>query len=149
MADVSIPSLILFIASMVVAAGVAGVLVDTVSGISGALDDRGADMAKEIRTDIEIISDPEGGVYDSDADDLTLYVKNTGLRPIPADPAVVDVLVNGTYRTDVTVSVVDGTDWRPQHVVKLTVTDVSLPGGEDHWVKVVIDGEEETFEFRL
>ena len=147
MADVSIPSMILFIASIVVAASVAGVLVDTVNGVSSALDDRGADLAKEIRTDIEIISDPQSGVYDSGTNNLTLYVKNTGLRKLPADEVVVDVLVDGRYQTNVTMTAVGGTGWRPTDVVELTVSELSLSSG-DHRVKIVLDGEEETFEFR-
>lgn len=148
MADVSIPSMILFIASIVVAAGVSGVLVDTVGGISNALDDRGADLAKEVRTDVEIISDPESGVYNqSGAQNVTLYVKNTGLRELPANSGTVDVFVDGEYRSDVTVTIVDGSEWRPHRVANVSVSVGSLSGG-DHRVKLVVDGEEETFEFR-
>jgi flagellar protein FlaG len=144
-ADISVPSLILFIASIVIAAGVAGVLVDTVSGISSALDDRGADLSQEVRTDIEVISDPEAGVYDGN--NITLYVKNTGLRTIPASADAVDVMVDGVYQTNVTVSVVDGTEWRPHDVVELTIGGQSSLADGDHRVKLVIDGDEEVFEF--
>lgn len=146
MADVSVPSLILFVASIVVAAGVAGVLIDTVSGISGALDDRGADLAQEVRTDVEVISDGGGDVYDEGNANLTVYVKNTGSRTIPADPAAVDVIVDGRYQTGVTLFALDGDDWRPSDVVQLSV-DVSLPAG-DHRLLLVVDGDEEVFTFR-
>ena len=148
MADVSVPSLILFIASIVIAAGVAGVLIDTVTGISGALDDRGADVAENIRTDVEVISDSESAVYDSGSDTLTLYVKNTGRRSIPATNESFDVIVNAQYRTNVTVSIVDGgAEWAPHGVVELRIGGVTLDSG-DHRVRLVVSGDEETFRFR-
>ena len=148
MADVSVPSLILFIASIVIAAGVAGVLIDTVTGISGALDDRGADVAENIRTDIEVISDSESDVYDSGSGNVTLYVKNTGRRTIPATGESFDVIVDAQYRTNVSVTVVDGgTEWTPHGVVRVTVGDLSGLGSGDHRVRLVVSGDEETFRF--
>jgi len=147
MADVSVPSLILFIASIVIAAGVAGVLIDTVTGISGALDDRGADVAENIRTDIEVISDAESTVYDSDSGTLTLYVKNTGRRTIPATNQSFDVIVDAQYRTNVSVSVVDGgSEWTPHGVVEVTVGDLTSVSGDTR-VRLVVSGDEETFRF--
>ncbi|GGJ04802.1 flagellar protein G [Halobellus salinus] len=146
MADVSVPSLILFIASIVVAAGVAGVLIDTVTGISGALDDRGADVAENIRTDIEVISDSQSNVYN--AGTLTLYVKNTGRRTIPATGESVDVIVDAQYRTNVSVTVVDGgTEWTPHGVVRVTIGDLTPLDPGDHRVRLVVSGDEETFRF--
>ncbi|WP_410764986.1 flagellar protein G [Haloferax sp. DFSO60] len=147
MADVSVPSLILFIASIVVAAGVAGVLIDTVAGISNSLDDQGGDVSEQIRTDIEVISDPESGVYDGSST-VTVYVKNTGLRTLPASGDSFDVIVNATYQADVSATVVDGSDWRPSNVIELTISNISLPQG-DHRLKLVIDGDEEVFDFRV
>ncbi|MFD1684643.1 flagellar protein G [Halobellus litoreus] len=147
MADVSVPSLILFIASIVIAAGVAGVLIDTVTGISGALDDRGADVAENIRTDVEIISSAESGVYDSGTDTVTLYVKNTGRRTLPATGQTLDVIVDAQYRTNVSVSVADGgEEWRPHGVVRVRIGDLALDDG-DHRVTLTVDGDEEIFRF--
>jgi flagellar protein FlaG len=146
MADVSVPSLILFIASIVIAAGVAGVLIDTVTGISGALDDRGADVAENIRTDIEVISDSESDVYDGS--NVTLYVKNTGRRTLPATGETFDVILDAEYRTDVSVSVVDGgsDEWTPHGVVRVNISNSDLGAG-DHRVTLTVDGDEETFRF--
>jgi flagellar protein FlaG len=147
MAEISVPTLILFIASIVVAAGVAGVLIDTVSGISSAVDDRGGDVSTSIKTDVEVISDAEAGVYDGANDTLTLYVKNTGIRTLPADADAVDVFVDGQYRTNTTLTTVEGTEWTPDAVVELTVSDVVLNPG-DHRAKLVVDTDEEVFTFR-
>jgi flagellar protein FlaG len=147
MADVSAPTLILFIASLVIAAGVSGVLINTVSDISNALDERGADVSKNIRTDVEVISESDPGVYDDGNDNLTVYVKNTGSRNLPASAETFDVLVDATYQTDVSVTNVDetGEEWRPHDVVEVSIT-VDLSAG-DHRLKLVVDGDEETFEF--
>jgi flagellar protein FlaG len=147
MAEISIPTLILFIASIVIAAGVAGVLIDTVSGISNSVDDRGGDVSLSIQTDTEIISDPEAGVYDSTNNTVTLYVKNTGVRTLPADGSSIDPFVDGVYRTNTSVTVVDGGEWTPDAVIELTIKDVSLSAG-DHRVKLVVDSDEEIFSFR-
>ncbi|WP_336022113.1 flagellar protein G [Halobellus salinisoli] len=149
MADVSVPSLILFIASIVIAAGVAGVLIDTVTGISGSLDDRGADVSENIRTDIEIISSPEPGVYNETNDELTLYVKNTGRRTLPATGETFDVIVDAQYRANVSVSVAgdaDADEWAPHDVVEVTIGDLVLDEG-DHRATLVVDGDEEVFRF--
>jgi flagellar protein FlaG len=147
MAEISVPTLILFIASIVIAAGVAGVLIDTVSGISNAVDDRGGDVSKSIRTDVEIISDPDVGVYDDANETVTLYVKNTGVRSLSADADGIDVFVDGRYRTNTAVTVVEGSEWTPNAVIELTISGVSL-SPDDHRVKIVLDGDEELFEFR-
>lgn len=150
MADVSVPSLILFIASIVIAAGVAGVLIDTVTGISGALDDRGADVAKNIATEFEVISNSEGNVYSNDT--ITLYVKNTGRRTLPATNQTFDVIVDAEYRTNVTVTLVDGEgdpdEWTPHGVVRVEIGAPGLGDG-DHRVTLIVDGDEETFRFNV
>jgi len=150
MADVSVPSLILFIASIVIAAGVAGVLIDTVAGISGALDDRGADVAENIRTDIEIISSSDSNVYDNGSNSISLYVKNTGRRTLPATGQTFDVIVDAQYRADVNVNVVDGNsgEWTPHGVVNVTIQNIDLTEGSgDHDVTLTVDGDEENFRF--
>lgn len=151
MADVSVPSLILFIASIVVAAGVAGVLIDTVTGISGALDERGADVAENIRTEMEVISSSEATVYNASTDTITLFVKNTGGQTLPATNETFDVIVDAQYRTNVSVTVVDdptATAWEPHGVVRIEIGDVTLTQGSgDHRVTLIVDGDEETFRF--
>lgn len=150
MASVSVSHAIIFIASIVVAASVAGVLTSEVDRVSQAIDAHGGDLSDSIRTDIEIINDAGSSncCFDSDTNNITLYVKNTGSRTIPTDPDLLDVFVNGTYTGDTAVSVVEGSDWQPQAVVEL---EIHVPGGlssGDHRVKVIVKGDEEVFEFR-
>jgi len=148
MASVPVSHLILFIASIIVAAAVAGALTTQVGRVSGAIDDQGLHLSQQIRTDIAIISDPgSAAVYDSGSNQLTLLVKNTGSRTIPSDPNQIDVLVDGVIQTNVTTTVVDASAWEPTTVLEVTVADVPLATG-DHRVKVVVSGDEAVMEFR-
>ncbi|MFB6074535.1 MAG: flagellar protein G [Haloarculaceae archaeon] len=149
MASVSVSHLIIFIASMVVAASVAGVFTDAVGQLSGAIGDQGLDVSHDVRTNVEIISDSgSDAVYnDSGNRNITLYVKNTGSAELGADPDVIDLFVNGSYTTDFEVTVPSGDAiWRPGDVVRL---EIHAPlGSGDQRVKLVVNGDEEVFEFR-
>lgn len=149
MASVSSSTLIIFIASILVAASVAGTMTSGVQRLSSALGDRSADVSQEIRSDVEIISDPgsPASIYDGNNSTLTLLLKNTGSQTLPADPGVVDVIVDGEYATSLSVEVVDGTDWTVGNVARMNATDVSLSDG-DHRVVVIVHGDREVLRFR-
>ena len=146
MASVSVSHLILFIASMMIAASVAGVFTSSIGQLSGALSEQGLDVSSDVRTDIEVISDSgAGGIYDSGT--ITLYVKNTGTERLAADPGELDILVNGQFVTDYTVARADGSGaWQPGTVVRVEIQQTL--GGGDHRVQITVNGDEEVFEFR-
>ncbi|OLZ39729.1 flagellar protein G [Natrinema saccharevitans] len=151
MAGDSVSTLILFIAAMLVAAGVAGTLVTNVNEISNSVEAHSGDVTDKIDTDIEIISDPgSDAVYDSDgSENITLLVKNTGQKTLATDESDLDVLVNGTYVSsdEFTVTVRDGgSQWRSGTVAQLEI-DRSLATDAEHRVVVTINGAEEVFEF--
>lgn len=149
MALVSSETLIIFIASLIVAATVAGTMTSGVNQLNAALDDRTVDVSENIRSDIDIISDPASGeVYDDANNNVTLLVKNTGSGTIDHDPANVDVILDGRYRSNVTTEVIDGNSWTVGSVVRLNVTDVSLADNEDHRVVLVVNENREVLEFR-
>jgi flagellar protein FlaG len=139
--------MILFIASMLVAASVAGVLTDTVGELSNAIDDQGLEVSQDIRTDIEIISD-SGSDNVFDGTNITLHVKNTGSERLRADMESINVFVDGRFIVEDTmgVTLLGGAEsWRPGEVITLNVTeDVS----GDTRVKVIVNGDEEVFRFR-
>ena len=149
MASVSSSTLIIFIASILVAASVAGTMTSGVQRLSGALSDRSVDVSQEIETDIEIISDPgsPSSIYNDTDSELTLLVKNTGSESLPAAPGTFDVIVDGEYATSLTVTVVDGSSWGPGNVVRVTASDVTLDTG-DHRVVVIVNGDREVLELR-
>jgi flagellar protein FlaG len=151
MASTSVSTLIIFIAAVSVAAAVSGVMVSTVGDVAGSLDDRGADVAADIDTDVEIISDPgSGAVYDDSNATVTVLVKNTGRRVLPADGTGIEVLINGQYipPSAYSVTVLGEADdaWRDGAVVRVVV-DRSVSTG-DHRVTVIVDDEREVLRFR-
>jgi len=154
MASVSISHMILFIASMIIAASVAGVFTSSVNDLSQAISDQGLQASDDVRTDIEIISDNGTGacVYDcSGADNLTLLIKNTGTRNLPAQADQIDVLVDARYQPaeDVSVEVLGDADtWRRGSVLRVNVTQPDLGSG-DHRAKVIVNSDEEVFRFRI
>ncbi|MFB6131975.1 MAG: flagellar protein G [Halanaeroarchaeum sp.] len=149
MALVSSETLIIFIASLIVATTVAGTMTSGVNQLTAAVDDRSGDISAEIRTDVEIISAPSSGkIYNDTTNNVTLLVKNTGSGTLDHDPSGFDVILDGTYRTNVTTTVIDGSSWTVGSVVRLTVSNVTLNAGEDHRVVVVVNGNREVFEFR-
>jgi flagellar protein FlaG len=150
-ASVSISHMILFIASMLVAASVAGVLTDTVGELSSAIDDQGVQVSQEVRTDIEIISDSGSSAVwnDTGNGNTTLHVKNTGTELLPSDGEAINVFVNGQFETGVTVTLLGGaTSWRPGEVVELEIGSDDVSDGDDVRVKVIVNGDEEIFRFR-
>lgn len=150
MASVSISHLIIFIASLLVAASVAGTMTTGVDRLTGAIDDESLDMAETVRSDAEVISDPGGPVYNrSGEENVTLLVKNTGSNRLPVDADAFDVLLDGEYRVNVGVEPVTASadSWRPGEVVRLEIDVPGLAAG-DHRVRLVVGGDEEVFRFR-
>jgi flagellar protein FlaG len=151
MASVSVSHLIIFIASLLVAASVAGTMTTGVDRLTGAIDDESLDLEKTVRSDIEVISDPASPVYNqSGEENITLLVKNTGSNTLPVDPGAFDVLVDGQYRVDVTVTPVtaDEHSWHSSEVVQVEISAPGLTAG-DHRARLIVGGDEEVFTFRL
>ncbi|MFW5937992.1 MAG: flagellar protein G [Halanaeroarchaeum sp.] len=107
--------LLLIIASILVVSAVAGAIAAEFQSISSALEETGKTAGDDLESDVEIVDDPGTGpsIYDDDTDELTVHVENTGSRTLPADPDAIDLLVDGEYRTDVDLTVVEGTAWKP------------------------------------
>jgi len=146
MASVSVSHLILFIASMAIAASVAGVFTSSIGELSNAVSEQGLDVSSDVRSDVEIISDSgSDNIYNSGT--ITIHVKNTGSETLSPVPGQIDVFVDGTFVSDYTVTLEpDGGDsWRPGGVVRIEITQ-TLDGG-DHRLKLIVNGDEEVFEF--
>lgn len=149
MAGASVSEMILFIAALVVAASVAGTLTTQVDRVSDSLSARSLDVSNEIRADVTVISDSGAQVYDRNGNgNVTLYVRNTGSSDLPADPGSVDVLFDGAYQSEVSVTVVSGgPGWSRGGVVRVSFQPSSVPSG-DHRVKLIVREDEEVFRFR-
>jgi flagellar protein FlaG len=148
--------MILFIASILVAASVVGVFTDSITRVSSAIDDRGVSVSDNVRTDFEIISDSgstrvyqeNGGANGQDV--IVLHAKNTGSKRLRAEREQIDVIVNGRYTANLTVALEAGEDpntWGRSEVVRITINR-SLSLG-DHRVKIIANEDEEVFRFRV
>ncbi|GCF14137.1 flagellar protein G [Haloarcula mannanilytica] len=148
MASVSVSHLILFIASMAIAASVAGVFTSSIGELSNAVSEQGLDVSSDVRSDVEIITDSGSDTtYDNTAETITIHVKNTGSETLAPVPGQMDLFVDGAFATDYTVTLEPngGDSWRPGDVVRIEITQ-SLSGG-DHRIKLIVNGDEEVFEF--
>jgi flagellar protein FlaG len=156
MASVSASHLVIFIASLVVAAGVAGTLVTEVDRVSQSITDQSDDMAENIEADIQIISDTgqAGSIHNSTEGNLTLLVKNVGGTDVEARSDRVDLLVEGRFITPdhVTVELVESniTTWTPGTVIRIEA-DTEAAGvtinGETR-VSVAVGDNKDTIRFR-
>ncbi|MCU4717148.1 flagellar protein G [Halapricum hydrolyticum] len=152
MASVSASHLILFIASVLVAASVAGTITNTVGRLSDGVSDQGDALSQDVRTDVEIISDSGAQIYNrSDNQNVTLLMKNTGSRVLPANGDQMVILLDGVLQSPLEVTVIEGQDpdsWRPGDVVRVEFGAPDLDAG-DHRIKVTVNGDEEVFRFNV
>ncbi|MDB2238358.1 flagellar protein G [Halorubrum ezzemoulense] len=160
MASVPVSHLILFIASLVIAAGVVGTITTGVDRVSAAVDDAGLDATEQLRTDVTIISDPSAGVYNATEGNVTLLIKNTGTYRLAPDGSDLDVVFDGGYVRPSKLSgelvSVDGANaWSRGDVLRLTIEVSEIDGVNggladgDHRVYLSVNGDEELFQFRV
>lgn len=151
MASVSISHLILFIASLTIAAGVVGTMTSGVERINGAVEDGSIDASNQLRTDISVISDAGSPVYNSTTGNVTLLVKNTGTKRLPPDGTNLDIVVDGQFvrpsGMNTTLLTGTGDSWAGGDVLEVEI-DVGSLGTGDHRVKITINSKEDVFRFR-
>ena len=158
MGSVSASHLVIFIASLVVAAGVAGTLVTEIDRVSQSITEQSDGMSEQIETDIRIISDtsPDAdGIYDDAEDNVTLLVKNTGSIDLTASADSIDLLIEGRFINPgaVTVELIEGdengeTDWEPGEVVRIEADTGSVDIEGETRVSVTANENEATVLFR-
>ena len=142
--------MILFIASLVVAAGVAGALTTGVQRVSSSIDDGSLDTAQQVRTDVEIVNDPKA--TNGSSQPLTLYVRNTGSQGILLRPSSFEIIFNGEFvvNDDMTVTDANGGNLdviRQGEVAQIEIASPTIDSG-DNRVFLTVNGDEEVLEFR-
>jgi archaellum component FlaG (FlaF/FlaG flagellin family) len=144
-ADASVSHMTFFIAAVVVAVAISGVVIGISNSIGDDIRNKGTNMADKLATDITIINDPTQMPYNEGV--LTLYIKNTG--DIQLVHQQLTVLIDGQY-TNYTLVESQQTDynWNPSRVLQVQV-DVALSPG-DHTAKVVMrNGVYDSILFRI
>ncbi|XGI83118.1 flagellar protein G [Halorutilales archaeon Cl-col2-1] len=153
MASTSIDTMIIFIASILVAVSVSAVFTTEVLSMADASRDSAEDLSEKIRSDITIINDRTNVPYDDTNgdgtnDSLVFYVKNTGSSTSPVDPDLFTVLIDGQFEDVSSVSLIQGSgSWSPGEVVRLNVSAEGLSG--DHTVKIDSRSSSDTIDIRL
>ena len=151
MASVSVSHLIIFIASLVVAAGVAGTLTTGVERVSNAVEDGSLDVSQQVRTDIDIISDPKNPALDAN-NNLTIHVRNTGSQGIFIQPESIDMVLNGDFvpNSEFTVTDANGdrTTARTGDVMAIEINnDNGYVNSGDNRLYITVNSDEEVYEF--
>ena len=157
MASVSASHLFIFVASLVIAAGVVGTLTTGVERVSSSIDDGSLDVSQQIRMDMSVISD-SGHMYDSGSN-ITIHVRNTGSQQVAIERSSVDLVLNGQFLSENQYSVRDAngddTVWRPGGVIEIEIAvegedanGVELDEQDDNRLFLTVNGDEELFEFR-
>ena len=151
MASVSVSHLIIFIASLVVAAGVAGTLTTGVERVSNAVEDGSLDVSQQVRTDIDVVSDPASPELDAN-DNVTVHVRNTGSQGIFIQPDSIDMVLNGDFvpNSEFTVTDANGdrTTARPGDVMAIEINnDNGYVNTGDNRLYITVNSDEEVYEF--
>lgn len=156
MSGVSVSTLVLFIASVLVAAGVAGTLVTTVGDISASAETRGEAVTESINADVALLNDGGGSEFYVENDSagtstVTFYVRNTGSTTLAKEPGAIDVLVDGRYVTNLTVETKNGNAtrraWVEGEVVEVVAHLDRRLDGSDNRLTVSVAGTERTVAF--
>ncbi len=152
-AGTSATHMIFFIAAIVIAIGVVGVVTVNVQSLSSSTNIGSKVLSNQIKTDITIINDPF--IIPFDGTNYTFYVKNTGATELT--PSLVNILLNGSMDTVDAWRILDRNDntweaqapvWKPGDVLEINIS-ASLPSG-DHYLKVACEnGESDSIRFKI
>lgn len=145
MASTPISHMIFFVAALLVSSMVAAVLLSSVQETSNAFSQRSRNLVDTIRDDITIINDPDSVSNNP----VIIYIKNTGDSSIPVDKKIFDVLIDGVYQENYSVTSINGDDeLLPSDVAKITI-NTTLSSGS-HTLRVYVRGYEwDEMKFRI
>lgn len=144
----SITHLLFFIAAIMIAVGVIGVVTTNVQTITASYGLGSKSLADQLKTDITIINDPAAIPFSNN--NYSFFVKNTGKSILY--PSEVNMFVDGNYTSNLTYNVMEGgTTWSPTYVLMLNYSIQKNPvlSSGDHTVRVVAgNGVFDTMAFR-
>ncbi|WP_297464258.1 flagellar protein G [Thermococcus sp.] len=139
MASSVVSELVLFIVSLLVAGMVAGGLYVATQSISDGLTVKGREVAASLRTDFEIINDPESIPYDPSSDSYVFYVRNTGREAFSFDPRSVVVMVDGNIVPSSNLTFVPSGLLAPYEVGRVYVPASFIGSGGYHRITLVLE----------
>ena len=138
MAAQAASELIFFIGSVLVSAALVGVFFTSVSQISDSITQNAGTTAAEFESSIAILNDPAHVAYNNSSLGFTLWVKNTGTRPLSLNSTVILIDNRSFANNSYTAAFVGNfTLWAPQVTVQFDVASANLTAGRDHFMKVI------------
>jgi archaellum component FlaG (FlaF/FlaG flagellin family) len=121
-----------------VSAALVGVFFTSVTQISDSIQQSAGRSAAELESSVEILNDPAHVAYNNTSQTFTLWVKNTGARPLPVNSTVVFIDNRSFANNSFSAAFVGAlTVWAPQVTVQFQVNGVDLTAGSDHFMQVV------------
>lgn len=145
-ADTAITHMTFFIASILVAASISGVIIGISNSMANGIDDKETAVVEKIQTNIQIINDPRFVPYDGN--NLTIYIKNSGDITLAYND--IAILIDG-HIMDRSISIISengAKNWAPSLILDVEV-NLTLANG-DHTVKAVMaNGISDTMAFRV
>lgn len=132
--------LIMFIVAVLVAGSVAGALAYVTTDIAHGMNDRGAMLADQLRTDFAIINDPNNIPQDNNGAYM-FYIKNIGKTKIPFTSDAVQVFIDGQIITGATFTDVNGnsiTSLDPYEVGVIHINPTGTPLETSGYHKILI-----------
>ncbi|WGI17594.1 hypothetical protein [Methanonatronarchaeum sp. AMET-Sl] len=149
MAGASGSELIIFIAAILIAASVAGVITTEVYFATDSFRESATNLDEQIRGDITIINDPT--MIPNNDNTLEIYVKNTGASNLPDNPEYINILIDGAHYTNVDVDIIGSDVWRPGNTAQLDVNIDSdeFSSGDDVRILVYVESLQDEITGRL
>lgn len=140
MAAQAASEMIFFIGAVIISASLVGVFFAAVSQVSDSINSTAADAVSASQAGVTILNDPAHVVYNNTTQNFSLWVKNTGSRPLSVNHTVVLLdafaLANNTYAWSF---VGNHSAWTPEVTVAFTLTGVNLTVNQDHFLKVIAE----------
>ena len=147
MASSVMSELVLFIASLLVAGMVAGGLYVITQDISDGILAKGQDVAENLRTNFEIINDPENIPVSGSA--YVFYIRNIGKESISFDPNSVVVMIDGSIIPPSNLTFEPSSHLSPYEVGKIYVPTTFVSPGY-HKITIVLDtGKKKSLVFEV
>ncbi len=153
MASSAVSELVLFIVSLLVAGTIAGGLYYITQDLSDGITVKGKSVSTTLRTDFEIINDPESIPLESG--NYIFYVRNIGKTSFVFTSDSVVVMVDGEIipPANLTFTNLDNsslTELRPYDVGQITVPSAFISSPGYHRLTVVLDnGKERSMVFEV
>jgi flagellar protein FlaG len=138
MAAQAASEMIFFVGSVVISAALVGVFFAATSQVSDSIRANADASASSFESSITVLNDPAHVAYNNTSGNFTLWVKNTGSRPLSINNTIMifdgRTVANNSY---LTAFAGNYTSWAPQVTVVFTITGTSLTPSTDHFIKVI------------